>query len=211
VRAVGVQHRQPGEQLGVQPVGLAVLGVVPRQSRRARRRNQDDAGPRGAGTKRRAAPMRCALAPSPPAPRPDRCLREAWSTDRPGSAATCGTWPVQMDRPAHRRRLTWCAAQHAISMPRRTGLANSIRRLPGTVDLFSYRARQPAALPGRRTGPPSRRRWSSVPASASRRSSWAEGSDPRSLGVVNMLTVALCGRVVVQLRLACRPLSPLPP
>jgi hypothetical protein len=121
------------------------------------------------------------------------------------------TWPVQMDRPAHRRRLTWCAAQHAISMPRRTGLANSIRRLPGTVDLFSYRARQPAALPGRRTGPPSRRRWSSVPASASRRSSWAEGSDPRSLGVVNMLTVALCGRVVVQLRLACRPLSPLPP
>jgi hypothetical protein len=84
-----VQHRQPGEQLGVQPVGLAVLGVVPRQIRRAPpaepgrrrapwRRNQAASGTHAL----RVGPITTSTsAGSVPS--------EPWSTDRPGSAATC--------------------------------------------------------------------------------------------------------------------------
>ena len=90
IQAVGVQHRQPGQQLGVQPVGLGVLGVVAAQIGRPFRRHQHH-WRRGAGTRRPAAPTRSGLAPSPPTPRPGRCRRAAWPTAAPGPAAWFGT------------------------------------------------------------------------------------------------------------------------
>ena len=90
IQAVRMQHRQPGQQLRVQPVGFGVLGVVAAQIRRTFWWNQHDAGA-CAETTRPAAPRRCGWAPSLPTLRSGRCPRAAWPTDGLDPGAWFGT------------------------------------------------------------------------------------------------------------------------
>jgi hypothetical protein len=69
VEAIWVQQRQPSQQLGVQPVGLGVLGASRRAGPPTARRAPARRSRRAVGTMRPAAPKRYGSVPSPPAPR----------------------------------------------------------------------------------------------------------------------------------------------
>src|SRR4029453_4552600 len=144
----------PASSLGVQPVGLAVLGVVPRQIRRA---PPAEPGRRRAPWRRNQAASgthALRVGPITPSTSAGSVPSEPWSTDRPGSAATCRNL-AGPDVPARSSATTDVVRGATRDIDAE---ANRHCELPsddcqGTVDLFPYRARP--ALPGRRTGPPS--------------------------------------------------------